>query len=286
MISCKNRQALKALWKNKIKDLRLNAHVKHFTKHYSRNVSIPRENFFLPEVVIPCYNHGQFLLQALSSIAPQIAINSMKARIPVTVINDASTDDSKVIAEQLQQRFGFKLIHNEVNLNQGGSLNRAIAESDNNLFIILNADDFLLKFCIPTVINLFEYYPTIRMAGGSCIPFSNQQLLSINDRIPETLGYVPFARIYKPSEACFYKRMNDLNMTMSSCTFLKSAWQAVDGFWEFEQRICSMDDRDFQIRVSALFDVAVIEEPLCMYRKISSLGRAQFVSSNPSVIIR
>jgi hypothetical protein len=62
---------------------------------------------------------------------------------------------------------------------------------------------------------------------------------------------------------------------MSGCSFLKSAWEAVGGFYSFKKRVCSYDDRDFQMRVSALFDVAVIQEPLTFYRINSSTKVAQ-----------
>ena len=259
---------LRARRANKSKNRRLNRNINRFQRDYASRETIPREVSLRPEVLIPCFNHGRFLACALASVP---------IGIPVTVINDASTDDTRQIAEHLQERYAFKLVSNEKNLNQSGSLNRAIAESDNNLFIVLNADDCLLKYCVPTVIGLFERHPSIRMAGGTCIPFSEAQLLSFNDRMPETLGYGPAPRVFRPDGARHYQKMDDINLTMSSCTFLKSAWQAVDGFWEFPKRVCSMDDRDFQMRVSALFDVAVIDEPLALYRKASSLGRAEYV---------
>lgn len=251
---------------NEFKNWRLHDNLVSFQNKYKMRATLPRENRFSPEVLIPCYNHGRFLETALASVPSDVA---------VTVINDASTDNTLAIAEALKKKYTFKLINNLENLNQAGSLNRAISESENNLFIILNADDVLLKYCIPTLMNLFLRHTTIRMAGGSCIPFAIETTTGLRSAFAAELGYDPEPFIYGPNEAQTFRRLNDLNMTMSSCTFTRSAWQAVDGFWDFGRRICSHDDRDFQMRVCALFDVATIEEPLAMYRTTSSSGCGQ-----------
>jgi hypothetical protein len=59
-------------------------------------------------------------------------------------------------------------------------------------------------------------------------------------------------------------------MTQSGCAFLRSAWEGAGGFLPFSERVCSHDDRDFQMRVAALFPVAVVDEPVAFYR----LGRS------------
>jgi len=248
------------------KDGNIDKHMRRFIEEYSSRSLPEREREFRPEVLIPCFNHGAFVRAALSS-APD--------GIPVTVINDASTDDTPEILIELSKRFRFKLIDNEVSLLQTGSLNRAVAESTNNFFVILNADDVLLRYWVPTVLSVFAKYPSIRLAGGGSTPFCNEGMLRINRDMPQSLSYVPDARIFGREEAREYTRLNSINMTMSGCTFLRSAWNAVDGFWKFEDRVCSFDDRDFQMRVSALFDVAVLDEPSALYRTYSSRKRAQ-----------
>jgi glycosyltransferase involved in cell wall biosynthesis len=254
-------------YKNRTKNILINKNIRKFIETFSVRASVARESEFFPEVLIPCYNHGVYVATALSSIPKGL---------PITIIDDASSDNTNVILESLRSSYRFKLITNEINLGQEGSLNKAIIESANNLFVVLNADDYLLKFSIPTVLALFNEYPTIRMAGGGSIAFLRDEALNFNKSMPDELGYVPLPVLYGPKQANEYKSLNDINLTMSSCTFLRSAWEAVDGYWPFEKRVCSFDDRDFEMRVSALFDVAVIGEPLCFYRLTSSLGRAQY----------
>ncbi|MFA5804199.1 MAG: hypothetical protein WC879_06115 [Melioribacteraceae bacterium] len=115
------------------------------------------------------------------------------------------------------------------------------------------------------------------MAGGGSISFREKMTLNFNGLLPNDIGYEPVPRLYGREDALKYRNLNDINMTMSGCAFLKSAWQAVNGLWDFERRVCSYDDRDFQMRVSTLFDVAVVDEPTAFYRINSSLQRAQNV---------
>jgi glycosyltransferase involved in cell wall biosynthesis len=250
----------------KIKNKFINKKINVFINEKIGHPLLERETELKPEILIPCYNHGKYLKTALESIP---------TGIPVTIINDCSTDNSLDIIKELQGIFHFKLINNEINLNQTGSLNKAIENSVNNLFIILNADDTLNNMAINTIISTYERLSNIRMLGAGGITFTKNESLRFNKTLPDTLPYVPRYDIFNLDKARKYRRLNDINMTMSGSSFLKSAWIAVGGFLPYKQRVCSYDDRDFQMRVSALFDVAVIEEPLAFYRLDSSTGVSQ-----------
>jgi GT2 family glycosyltransferase len=245
------------------KDRGIHAAISAFIKA-NAGVSPVREEAFRPEVLIPCFNHGRFVEAALRSVATSGA--------DVTVIDDASTDGTREILRELGRRQRFRLLENAVNLNQAGSLNAAIASSRNDLFVVLNADDVLLPWAIPTVVETLAVHRDVFMVGGGAIPFTDEATLRLLETFPERLPYSPRVSRFGPAEARGYRRPNDLNMTMSGCAFLRSAWKAAGGFRPFEARVCSADDRDFQMRVSALCTVAVVEEPLALYRTSSSLG--------------
>lgn len=249
------------------KNARIDRNIRTYIGQVSGRPSPRRETHFAVEVLIPCYNHGRYLEGALRSIPVGCAI---------TVIDDASTDDTPAIIRELGSAFRFKSIRNENNLLQSGSLNRGVAESDNNLFIVLNADDCLLPFTVDTVVREFETSPTIRMVGGGAIQFARDESRRLLEMLPKRLDYVPNLQIFNREAALGYRRLNDINMSMSGSAFLRSAWEGAGGFLDFKDRVCSYDDRDFQMRVSCLFDVGIMEEPLCFYRVSSSLGRAEY----------
>lgn len=250
-----------------VKDYRIKKNINIFIEKYKDKQFKEREVVFSPEILIPCYNHGKFLKDALSSLPTSI---------PITIINDASDDDTINCIKYLAKDYHFKTITNPHHLYQTGSLNKAVMQSQNNFFIILNADDVLLKYWPSTMLNLFKKYPTIRLAGGNSISFRKKNILNFNDCIPDKLGYNPEPHIINPENAHHYTHLNSINMTMSGCTFLKSCWDAIDGFKNFPDRVCSFDDRDFQMRASALFDIAILDEPSAFYRTSSSQMLGQF----------
>lgn len=250
----------------KTKNSNINSNINSFirSKEYKKTKI---EKKLYPEIIIPCFNQGKYLSEALKSV--------QFAHLPTTVVNDASTDETSRIVKKLQSKYLFKLISNGRNLNQGGSINKAVESSNNTLFIILNADDVLLKYTISTILSIFNQFNKVRMVGGGSIHFSKPQTLFLNKFFPTKLPYKINPRITDPKDAKKYRNLNDLNMTMSGCTFLKSAWLSVGGFKDFRERICSFDDRDFQLRVSCLYPVAIVDEPLAFYRINSSVGKSQ-----------
>jgi GT2 family glycosyltransferase len=249
------------------KNRKINRNIREFQKNYGLKVKQSREINLKPEVLIPChYKHIPFLVESLQSIPKGI---------PVTVIIDASDSTVDPLIKDISCIYQVNFIVNEGQQSQAEALNLGVSRSSNNLFIVLNADDCLLKYSVSTLLDLFIQYPTIRLAGGGCIPFTNKMTMNYRHNTLERLNYVPEIKVFGPADALSFTVPNNINMTMSGSCFLKSAWQTVDGFWDFKDRVCSYDDRDFQMRVSAIFNVAVIDEPLCFYRIHSSLGRGE-----------
>jgi hypothetical protein len=80
---------------------------------------------------------------------------------------------------------------------------------------------------------------------------------------------------HRPSDVVDYRSANDLNMTHSGCTFLKTAWERVGGYLtDKAARVVPFSDRDFQIRMNALYTVAVsYEVPFAFWRTDSSVDR-------------
>lgn len=223
------------------------------------------------EIIIPCYNHASYLPNAIQSIVDQ---TWKYFPVLVTMINDNSTDETEQICKQvMRQQYPnllFKYVKNKENLRQWASINHAISLSDNELIIILNDDDLLTADCLEKVLVTFTHYPDIFMVGGSSIWFQ--------EKIPKhrLKDFADVAvREYLPSEVRRYRALNDLNMTHSSTAFFKTAWKYVGGYRDRPMRIHSEanEDRDFQLRVGAVFPVAVLDYPLAYWRTDSSHGK-------------
>lgn len=92
-------------------------------------------------VIIPAYNCGQYIEQAIGSALLQ----TIKEEVEVIVIDDASTDGTKEIVKQITaERSGRSLIYHrsEVNLGVAESRNTGIRMAKGEFLAFLDADDW------------------------------------------------------------------------------------------------------------------------------------------------
>lgn len=89
----------------------------------------------LVSVIIPCYNHGQYLVEAFESIWQQ-----QYPAIEILVIDDGSTDNtSQIVAAYPSVRYFY-----QPNQGLSAARNAGIARSTGHYLVFLDADDWLL----------------------------------------------------------------------------------------------------------------------------------------------
>lgn len=106
-------------------------------------------------VVIPCYNGGAFLEEAIQSVLAQ-----SRAPDEVIVVNDCSTDDSASIA----RRLGIEVVHTPRNLGSAGARNLGLRTARGDLVAWLDADDVWEPEHLATVVPLLERHPAAVLA--------------------------------------------------------------------------------------------------------------------------
>jgi len=86
-------------------------------------------------VVIPCYNQGRFLGEAIESVLGQTY-----PHVEVVIVDDGSTDDTPVVAG----RYDDRLIYvRKVNAGVNAARNTGILRATGEFVLFLDADDFL-----------------------------------------------------------------------------------------------------------------------------------------------
>jgi glycosyltransferase involved in cell wall biosynthesis len=94
------------------------------------------------EVVIPAYNAGHFLREALASVAAQTEPPDL-----VTVVDDASSDDTVAVAHACAREFGdriaIRVLANAGPKGPSAARNTAIRQSAADWIALLDADDVL-----------------------------------------------------------------------------------------------------------------------------------------------
>ncbi|MEN3973481.1 glycosyltransferase family A protein [Emcibacter sp. SYSU 3D8] len=107
-------------------------------------------------VVMPNYNYGRFIDEAIRSVAQQTY-----APIELIVVDDASTDDSVAVATETLSKvtnlFDTKLIALPENVGKLGALNRALSHVRGEYFMIQDSDDLLTpEYAARTIAELIE----------------------------------------------------------------------------------------------------------------------------------
>jgi hypothetical protein len=174
----------------------------------------------------------------------------------------------------------FVLINNDTNVGQSESINLAIENVHSDLVMILNDDDYLYQDIVEVMLFLFNKYRQIYLIGSHCTTFENdQQLLDSIKLISDVIDIDKIElKIQTPEMAANYTRVGDLNMTHSGSTFLRGAFYACGKYRSKKKdRLVLGSDRDFQLRLNALFPVGVSYEiPFVFWRTNSSVDSDLF----------
>jgi len=228
-------------------------------------------------VVVPCYGHAPFLREMFESIQQQTV-----APDEVIFVVDKSPDDSLQILQKLinenqhNSTSRFIILENDTNLGQAASLNKGIEYSTAVLIMILNDDDYLMHDSIEVTYQILNKYPDAALLGGHSLHFGADELQHTTKLIT---SICPAENIEidlrRPSQVKSYRKYNDINMTHSGSSFYKAAWKCIGGYYpDKSQRLVHFSDRDFQLRMNALFPVALSNiTPLSCWRNDSSVDQ-------------
>ena len=87
-------------------------------------------------IVIPAYNEGQ----ALPITVPAVLELCRKHHWKLIIVNDGSTDDSRLILTQFKENPQLLVLHHKLNLGYGGALKTGLAVADTDFVITFDAD--------------------------------------------------------------------------------------------------------------------------------------------------
>ncbi len=112
-------------------------------------------------VIIPCYNHGEFILQAIASV------ESCQAKVyEILIINDGSTDPlTQKVLQALSER-GYSVIHQE---NQGlaSARNHGISLAKGRYILPLDSDNKIRPNYITKAIEILDNEPEVGVVYGN-----------------------------------------------------------------------------------------------------------------------
>lgn len=114
-------------------------------------------------VVIPCYNHSQYVERSIISVLSQKGHFDLE----LIVVDDCSTDTTIDVVHDLLKTYSFKFLTNENNVGVSKTLERGIKCSTGGFICFLASDDFYLddKLAVQVDMMLSEGYDCLYAKG-------------------------------------------------------------------------------------------------------------------------
>jgi glycosyltransferase involved in cell wall biosynthesis len=106
-------------------------------------------------VVVPNYNHARYLPQSLGAIASQL-----RPTDELIVVDDASTDDSRQVIQELAARFAqIRPVFLEKNIGAAATINYGLKLMTNEYVYFGGADDYVLPGFVDAMMAAAASYP-------------------------------------------------------------------------------------------------------------------------------
>jgi len=119
-------------------------------------------------VVIPNYNYGAYLPDAVGSVLGQEGV-----QVEVIIVDDCSTDGSLDVARRLASADDrVMLVEHERNMRHIATYNDGLRRTTGKYVVLMSADDALAPGCLGRAVTLMEFDPSIGLVYGHPRDFS------------------------------------------------------------------------------------------------------------------
>lgn len=210
-------------------------------------------------IIIPCYNHGQYIREAINSVEQCTDRNLYE----IIIVNDGSTDAFTIEEMRRLANDGYHVI-NQVNQRLGRTRNNGIRAAKGEYILPLDSDNRIRSAYIYESIKILDAHPEIAMVYGDAQFFGDQ-----NKRHVVGEFNLQNMMVENQIDAC--------------AVYRKSVWEAVGGY--DEKMIMGYEDWDlwmnmtfknykFQYVPEIMFDYRVLGNS--MLRSISASNKKQW----------
>lgn len=224
-------------------------------------------------VLIPCYNQGGFIDQALDSVLNQTGDSFI---VEVIIVNDGSTDSFTNEHLQKIQHPQVKVFRTE---NQGlaSTRNFAYSKATGDYIQFLDADDMLAKEKFHLQLQIFHDNPEVDICYSSYQLFEDN-LANLNGQ------YAQLSIGNRPLHDFLYRWESEISIPIHCGLFRKSCWQTNE--LPFENGFRSKEDwimwTQLALKQKKFF---FLNEDLAFYRRHSQNMTNNFVKMNMQFIL-
>lgn len=217
----------------------------------------------LVSIVIPCFNHGKYLQEALDSID----YNKINYSVEIIIVDDGSSDHETLQKLESLKQLNYTIIH-QTNGGPGKARNNGINNAVGKYILPLDADNKI----DPNYIN-------------NAIPILEKNQADIVYAAP-----IFFGDTSNKKRQFKVRPFDDLGLVTGNCAdacaiFRKEVWTKIGGYDE-AMPYFGFEDWDFWINASKNnFTFHFINEKLFFYRIVNNSMIAQFDNKERNVLI-
>ncbi len=195
-------------------------------------------------VIIPSYNYGRYLRQAILSVLAQSFSD-----YEVVMVNDCSTDNTAEVLREFEGHSKIGIITHRENQGFVRSCDEAIGSSSGDYIIRLDADDYLDENALLVLSNVLDSAPEIGLV------YPDYFIVSEEGRVLE------FVRLPKVNDEV---RLLDIPANGAAMMFRRKCYQAVGGY---DLSLSCQDGYDLWLKFLGRFGVYNVNLPLLYCRR-------------------
>ncbi len=197
----------------------------------------------LVSVIIPTYNRGWILTEAIDSVLAQDYKD-----FELIVVDDGSTDNTREILDSYGRDI---IVLRQANQGVSAARNRGLAEARGRLVAFLDSDDIWLPRKLLRQVDFFNSTPDAVINQTEEIWIRNGMRVN------------PKNRHRKPSGMIFERSLGLCLVSPSAVMIQKPLFDVVGAF---DENLPACEDYDLWLRISCRYPVHLIDTPLILKR--------------------
>ena len=220
-------------------------------------------------VIIPCYNYGKFLPEAIESV-----LHQTRPVDKIIILDDCSTDNTQEIATIYKQKYPeiIQYIRNKENLGIVPNFNKGVNLIDTEYVCLLGADNRFLSSYIEKTAKILDENDSVAVAytdfalfgPNASEMYSRMPLNRRGEIIENKIFKVHFPNFTKEA----IKNLDEINFMHGSSLFKKKAFVSVGGYIKTKK---AEDHNLFQRIVENGYKAKRVPEAILEYRQHSAL---------------
>ena len=222
----------------------------------------------LVSVIIPAYNTGQLLPEAVDS-----ALVQTHKHLEVIIVDDGSTDDTPAVIEKLAAHPQVRAFRQD-NAGPAAARNRAIDEARGEYVASLDSDDLWLPEKTEKQLDLFRQNEALGLVY--CLRrgrILDEQGEWMEDK-KRNRRYAEKEKHYRRGN-CFRETVEEVFIALPSAMVPAGVLRKVGGF---DTDLITAEDRHLYARIAHDYPIDYVEEPLVIVRRHgSNLSRDEAV---------